>query len=51
MLFGTDYTFFPPLKGTGKWKSVTEDLAAINGVAVGDGEKKPYLVVRIFGLV
>ena len=40
MLFGTDRSFFPPLKGTGRWKSVTEDLAVINGVAVEDGEKK-----------
>jgi len=55
MLFGTDHPFFPPLKDTEKWKSVTENLAAINGVA-GWGEKEREAVcgnnaLRIFNLV
>jgi aminocarboxymuconate-semialdehyde decarboxylase len=32
LLFGTDHPFFPPLKGTEKWKSVVENLEAIEGV-------------------
>ncbi|KAI0824702.1 amidohydrolase 2 [Trametes gibbosa] len=32
MMFGTDHPFFPPLKETGKWKSVVENLEAIDGV-------------------
>lgn len=54
MLFGTDHPFFPPLKGSDKWKSVTENLAAINGVA-GWGDKERDAVrggnaLRIFSL-
>ena len=54
MLFGTDHPFFPPLKGTDKWKSVTENLAAINGVAGwGDEERGAVCggnALRIFNL-
>ena len=32
MLFGTDHPFFPPLLETEKWKSVVENLDAIDGV-------------------
>jgi aminocarboxymuconate-semialdehyde decarboxylase len=32
MLFGTDHPFFPPLQATEKWKSVVENLDAIEGV-------------------
>lgn len=32
MLFGTDHPFFPPLSDTEKWKSVVENLEAIDGV-------------------
>ncbi|KAI0637965.1 amidohydrolase 2 [Trametes polyzona] len=32
MLFGTDHPFFPPLKDSEKWKSVVENLEAIDGV-------------------
>lgn len=32
MLFGTDHPFFPPLNDSDKWKSVTENLEAIEGV-------------------
>jgi len=32
MLFGTDHPFFPPLRNSEKWKSVVENLHAIDGV-------------------
>ncbi|RXW17860.1 hypothetical protein EST38_g8000 [Candolleomyces aberdarensis] len=32
MLFGTDHPFFPPLSSTEKWKSVVENLQAIEDV-------------------
>ncbi|TBU23502.1 amidohydrolase 2 [Dichomitus squalens] len=32
MLFGTDHPFFPPLGESEKWKSVVENLEAIDGV-------------------
>jgi aminocarboxymuconate-semialdehyde decarboxylase len=32
MLFGTDHPFFPPLQKTEKWKSVVENLNAIDAV-------------------
>ncbi|KAF8165507.1 amidohydrolase 2 [Crassisporium funariophilum] len=32
MLFGTDHPFFPPLSSSEKWKSVTENLEAIDAV-------------------
>lgn len=54
MLFGTDHPFFPPLKETDKWKSVTENLEAIEGVeGWGEVEKENVRggnAVRIFGL-
>jgi predicted TIM-barrel fold metal-dependent hydrolase len=37
MLFGTDHPFFPPLNPTEKWKSVVENLEAINK-ALGWGQ-------------
>lgn len=54
MLFGTDHPFFPPLKETDQWKSVTENLEAIEGVE-GWGEVEKANVrggnaVRIFEL-
>ncbi|KAJ4476639.1 hypothetical protein J3R30DRAFT_314081 [Lentinula aciculospora] len=33
MLFGTDHPFFPPLSSSEKWKSVVENLEAIDAVA------------------
>ncbi|KAI1786652.1 amidohydrolase 2 [Ganoderma leucocontextum] len=40
MLFGTDHPFFPPLSETEKWKSVVENLEAIDGVSGwGDADK------------
>ena len=32
MMFGTDHPFFPPLSSTEKWKSVVENLQAIEDV-------------------
>ena len=32
ILFGTDHPFFPPLTSTEKWKSVVENLEAIDAV-------------------
>jgi aminocarboxymuconate-semialdehyde decarboxylase len=32
MMFGTDHPFFPPLSNSDKWKSVVENLDAIDGV-------------------
>ena len=32
MLFGTDHPFFPPLTASDNWKSVTENLDAIDNV-------------------
>lgn len=32
MLFGTDHPFFPPLNDSAKWKSVVENLEAIEAV-------------------
>lgn len=32
MLFGTDHPFFPPLVETEKWRSVVDNLEAINAV-------------------
>jgi len=41
MLFGTDHPFFPPLRSTEKWKSVVENLQAIDSVSGwGDAEKE-----------
>ncbi|KAJ7044543.1 amidohydrolase 2 [Mycena alexandri] len=40
MLFGTDHPFFPPLQSTEKWRSVVENLQAIDTVAGwGQAEK------------
>ncbi|KAJ7682595.1 hypothetical protein DFH06DRAFT_1278160 [Mycena polygramma] len=33
MLFGTDHPFFPPLQSTEQWRSVVENLQAIDAVA------------------
>ncbi|TFK92829.1 amidohydrolase 2 [Polyporus arcularius HHB13444] len=40
MLFGTDHPFFPPLSATEKWKSVVENLEAIDGVYGWDEAEK-----------
>ncbi|KAJ7180306.1 amidohydrolase 2, partial [Mycena crocata] len=40
MLFGTDHPFFPPLQSTEKWKSVVENLQAIDDVNGWGQEEK-----------
>ena len=55
MLFGTDHPFFPPLSEMDKWKSVVENLEAIDGVdgwteAEKDGVRGGN-ALRLFGLL
>ncbi|KAF7798334.1 hypothetical protein EIP86_009555 [Pleurotus ostreatoroseus] len=54
MLFGTDHPFFPPLSETEKWKSVIENLEAIDGVdGWGQAEKDAVRggnALKLFGL-
>jgi len=40
MLFGTDHPFFPPLGNTEKWRSVVENLEAIEEVKGWSDEDK-----------
>ena len=40
MLFGTDHPFFPPLSATDLWKSVLDNLDAIEGVQGWDDAAK-----------
>jgi predicted TIM-barrel fold metal-dependent hydrolase len=40
MLFGTDHPFFPPLGETEKWRSVVENLEAIEEVEEWSEEDK-----------
>jgi aminocarboxymuconate-semialdehyde decarboxylase len=55
MLFGTDHPFFPPLEGMDKWKSVTQNLAAINCVAGWKDRERMAIcgenALRVFNLV
>lgn len=55
MVFGTDHPFFPPLAETDKWKSVVENLEAIDGVdGWSDVEKNGVRggnALSLFGLV
>ncbi|KAI0346798.1 amidohydrolase 2 [Trametopsis cervina] len=55
MLFGTDHPFFPPLSETEKWKSVVENLEAIDGVdGWSDSEKEAVRggnALKLFGLI
>ncbi|CCM05562.1 uncharacterized protein FIBRA_07789 [Fibroporia radiculosa] len=54
MLFGTDHPFFPPLGGAEKWKSVVENLEAIDGVHGWDEVDKDGVrgtnALSLFGL-
>ena len=54
MLFGTDHPFFPPLGETEKWRSVVENLEAIEGVEGWREEEKGGVLggnaLRLFGL-
>jgi aminocarboxymuconate-semialdehyde decarboxylase len=55
MLFGTDHPFFPPLGETGKWRSVVENLEAIETVSEWSEEDKGGVsgrnAVLLFGLL
>jgi len=55
MLFGTDHPFFPPLKESEKWKSVVENLEAIDGVDGWGEEEKDGVrggnALKLFGLL
>jgi len=54
LLFGTDHPFFPPLKETGTWRSVVENLEAIEDVRTWTEEDKAgvrgYNALRLFRL-
>jgi len=54
MMFGTDHPFFPPLSATQKWKSVVENLEAIDAVPGWDQEEKDRVrggnALELFGL-
>jgi len=54
MMFGTDHPFFPPLSATQKWKSVVENLEAIDAVPGWDQEEKDGVrggnALELFGL-
>ena len=54
MLFGTDHPFFPPLSATEKWKSVVENLEAIDGVEGWTDVEKDGVrggnALKLFGL-
>lgn len=40
ILFGTDHPFFPPLNGSEKWKSVVDNLKAIERVTGWNREER-----------
>ncbi|KZT13032.1 amidohydrolase 2 [Laetiporus sulphureus 93-53] len=54
MLFGTDHPFFPPLGEAEKWKSVVENLEAIDGVFGWDEAEQNAVrggnAIELFGL-
>jgi len=54
LLWGTDHPFFPPLKGEETWRSVTENLDAVeNAPGWSETEKEGVRggnAVRVFGL-
>ena len=55
MMFGTDHPFFPPLSSTEKWKSVVENLEAIDTVTGWDKAEKDGVrggnALKIFGIL
>lgn len=55
MLFGTDHPFFPPLTSSEKWKSVVENLEAIDRVQGWSQEDKDGVcganAVALFNLI
>ena len=54
MLFGTDHPFFPPLEESDKWKSVVENLEAIEHTQGWSEEDKVGVrggnALELFGL-
>jgi hypothetical protein len=54
MLFGTDHPFFPPLGETEKWRSVVENLEAIEEIGIWTEEDKAgvrgWNALRLFEL-
>jgi len=54
MLFGTDHPFFPPLSSTEKWRSVVENLQAIQEVQGWSQEDKDGVrggnAIKLFNL-
>ncbi|EJD01014.1 amidohydrolase 2 [Fomitiporia mediterranea MF3/22] len=54
ILFGTDHPFFPPLSESEKWKSVVENLEAIEGVQGWNEDNKEGVrggnALHLFGL-
>lgn len=55
MLFGTDHPFFPPLEEAGKWRSVVDNLEAIDAVEEWNEKDKDGVKGRnaltLFGLL
>jgi hypothetical protein len=55
MLFGTDHPFFPPLGEAGKWRSVVENVEAIERVDKWSSEDKEGVrgrnALTLFGLL
>lgn len=54
LLFGTDHPFFPPLEATEKWKSVVDNLNAIEGLQSWSKKEKEAVrggnALTLFGL-
>ena len=54
MLFGVDHPFFPPLSETDKWRSVVENLEAIDAVDGWEETEKDAVrggnALALFGL-
>jgi len=55
LLFGTDHPFFPPLGDSNKWRSVVDNLEAIERVGTWSEEDKDSVrggnALRLFGLI
>lgn len=54
LLWGTDHPFFPPLEGDEKWRSVVENLNAIDELKTWDESQKAAVrggnAIRLFNL-
>lgn len=55
MLFGTDHPFFPPLGAEDQWRSVVENLDAIDTVGAWGGAEKDGVrggnALKLFGII